>query len=165
MSVRFRTAHVQFGWVPDHEFTKILGVRSAKVSEEVSKHLSAQGFRKASIERLEKSSLLCGRSVEARLQSRILWLLNLNESQTQVRAAMADCSPILGDEVVPSLKQTVHWLSDFGLSKSELAKAFTTCPTVFIISAKQNLQPTVQWLLDLGLSQRQIVKVIDCFFS
>ena len=158
VSLLFPTAHVQLGLVPEHE--KFAKMRNAKVSEEVTKHLSAQGLGKAGVERLQKCALLCGKSVEARLQSQIMWMLNFKQSQAQVAEAIATCSPSMGDEVVPILKQTVRWLSDIGLTQDELAKALTTCPSVFVITAKQNLKPTVQWLLDLELRQPQVVKVI-----
>ena len=159
LALLFPNPHVQPRLVLEHEtFVKMLSVRSAKVSERVSKHFSAKGFSKASIERQENCALLCGRSVEARLQSRVLWLLHLNQSHAQIAEAVATCSPILGDKIEQTLKQAVHLLSDITVPQDQIANAFT-CSSVFVISAKQNLQPTVQWLLDLGLRQPQVVKI------
>ena len=80
VSLLLTSVHVQLGLVlEDEKLGKIVRVRSAKVAEGVTNHLSAQGFSKTSIERLQKCALLCGMSVETRLQSRVLWLLNSNQ--------------------------------------------------------------------------------------
>ena len=149
VSLLLPSAYVKLGLVPEHEFAKTFSVRSEKVSEEVAKHLSTQGFSIANIEKLQKCGLLCGKSAEARLQSRILWLLQFNQNKEQVRTVIA----------LPCLKQTVRWLSDMGIAQDDFVKSLT-CSSVFVISAKQNLEPTVLWLLDLGLRQPHVVKII-----
>ena len=156
VSLLLPTFHVQLGLVPDHELTKMLSVRSEKVSGKVTKHLNAQWFRKASIERLEKCGLLCGKSVEARLQSRILWLLHLNQSQAQVAEALAGCSPRIGDEVVPMLKQTVHWFSDIGMAQDDFVKAMTTYSSVFVISASRTCCPQFSGCWIWGLERDKL---------
>ena len=59
MPLMFPGAHLQLGLVLEHEkLAKMLRVRSAKVSKEVTKHLSAQGFSTVSVERLEQCTVV-----------------------------------------------------------------------------------------------------------
>ena len=153
-------AHVQPVAVPQHEeLPKIVAFQSAKVSDEVGRLLSAKGFSTTSVDRMQKCATLAGRSLEAKLQSRVMWLLHLNQSQAQVAEAVATCSPIIfGVHLVAILKQSVQWFLGNGLAQGQLTKVFTTRPSILCSGVEQNLEPTVQWLLDLGLSKRQILK-------
>ena len=143
-------AYVQLGPRPEREIANMIASSSAKVSEQVKSRLSAKGFSTASIDGLQKSAQLCGTNLQAKLRSKIFWLLNLNHPRSQIAKAIA----------TRSSEEAVQWLSEIGMAKKEVAKAIRTCPSVFCSTVEQNLELTVEWLLDVGLSHRQIVRII-----
>ena len=124
--------------------------------------LFARGFSPASTDCMLKSAHLSGRCVEAKLESRIFYLLNLNRSQSQIREVIAKSFPALSHTLQKNLKQTMRWLSNLGLEQQQLGKAISNCPSILCSSALENLEAAVLWLFDLGLSQRQAVKVVCC---
>ena len=80
LALWLKNAHVPAVLAPEHEgFAKMVALKSAKVSEQVKSRLSAKGFSTASIDRLQKCTFLCGRSVQTRLEAKILWLLMVVE--------------------------------------------------------------------------------------
>ena len=123
-----------------------------RCSEAARKCLRAQGFSKADVDRLQKCALLCGKNVEARFQSRVLWLLNTNQSKKQVVEDMTACSPSL---------RRMGWQGDPRMDGDQLAKASPNCLAAFC-SPEQNLEPTVHMFLGLGLSQTKVAKLIVC---
>ena len=157
-------AHVQP--IPVHsneELAKMVFLRGGEVSEVVNARLGQRGFSKANVKRLQKCTLLCGKSVETRFESRVLWFLNQNQSQAQVTQAIATCSrPLLGGKFESHLNRTVHWLSDVGLTKDQVVHAMTACPSAICVSAMLYIEPIVLSLLDVGLSTRQVVRAISC---
>ena len=124
--------------------------------------LFSRGFSPAYTNRMLKSARLSEQCAEAKLASRILYLLNLNHSQTQIREALATSSPALGDNLQKNLKQTVQWLWNLGLEQQEVGQVIAIFPSLLGSSALQNLEATVLWLLDMGLSHRQVVNVVGC---
>ena len=133
-----------------------MALKRSMVSEEV---LKARGFSPASMDRLQKCTVLVKRSVEARLQSTCFWLFSLKQSHEQIAEAIATCADslgCLGDKVEKRFKQSEPGL--FGGATS-----LTSCPFALCGCIEQNMESTVQWLLDMGLAPRQIVKVILSF--
>ena len=136
------SAHVEPVAVPEHEkIANIVTSSSAKVLEQFKSRLSAKGFSTRNIYRLQRCALLCGQSAEARLQSRIFWLLK-NKTQAQIGEALLSCSPVLGDKLAQNLKQTGKWFSEIGLMQDRVVKSVTTCPLVLCIGIQLNLEPT-----------------------
>ena len=135
---------------------------SETARREIKHFLSEQGFRQASIQRMQKSALLCGKCAEAKLQSRIHWLLKVDRRPSEVAAAIEACLPVLGSSLYPNLNVTQQRLLDFGLPWNQASKAPRTFPSVLSSSAEPNLMPIVKWLLDLGLSSRQVVRATRC---
>ena len=144
------------------DFRKLgIALRGAKVNRELLENrFFARGFSPASTSRMLKSAELSKGCVEAKLESRIQWLLNLNQSRRQIKQLIATSSPALGDTVQKNLKPTVQRLWDLRLQQQQVEKALTICPSTLSSSALQNLEATVLWLLDLELSCRQVVKVV-----
>ena len=142
------------------DFRKLgIALRGAKVNGVVLENcFFARGFSPAGTSRMLKSAELSRRCVEAKLESRIQWLLDLNQSQRKIKQLIATSSPALDDTVQQNLKPTVQRLWDLRLQ--QIGKALTTCSSTFSSSPLQNLETTVLWLLDLGLSCRQVVKVV-----
>ena len=122
----------------------------------------ARGFSPASASRILKSAHFSGRCIEAKLESRILHLLNLNQSQSQIEEGIATSSPALGDTLQRDLKRTGQRLSNLGLEQQQVGKAISNSPSILCSSVLQNLEDTVLWLLDLGFSNIQVVKVVSC---
>ena len=141
-----------------HDFC--VALRGATVNQKsLECRLFARGFSPASINRMLKSAHLSGRCVEAKLESRTLFLLSLNESQSQIRDAIAKSSPALGGALQKNLKQKVQWRSNLD-DQQQVGKAIATTPSILCSNALQNLEETSLWLLDLGLSHRQAAKVV-----
>ena len=140
------------------ELPKVVPASNAQVPEEVKSFLQVRGFTKASIDRLQKCVLLCRRTVEARLQSTSLSLLNLNQTKSKVAETIETSSP--GDDIERSLKQTVQWLLDVGLSNRQVVKVIVSSPGVLGNSGKALKSETLQLLVDLGLSKGQSAKAI-----
>ena len=157
----FPSTHVQLTAMPGHEVLATKNVfRNAEVSEEVKSRLSSKGFSKSHIDRLRSCALLCGMSVEARLQSRLSWLFDLNQSRAQIADAIGASSNSIDVKIEEHVKLTVERLLENGLPQDQVASAITTSSVLSTVD--QNLEPTVQWLLDLGLSKKEVLKVIGC---
>ena len=112
-----------------------VALRGAKVKKELLENcFFARGFSPASTSRMLKSAELSRRCVEAKLESRIQWLLNLNQSQRQIKQLLATSSPALGDTVQKNLKPTVQRLWDLRLQQ-QIGKALTACSSTLSSSA------------------------------
>ena len=141
-------------------FIRMVAVKESAATD-LKRDMNAKGFGKAGSQRLQKCARLTGKCFEAKLCSRIQWLLNLNQSQSQLANAIAPCSPLLDRQ--KTLEQTRRWLLDSRLAPDQVERVSVVFPLLVASSIEQNLAPTVQWLLDLGLSKRQVVKVIRCY--
>ena len=155
--------HSQNSCLLTSEMHDLMALRGSAVNpKSLEYRLFARGFSPASTDCMLKSAHLNGRCVEANLESRILYLFNLNQSKSRIREAIATSSPVLGGALQKNLKPTARWLSNLGLEQQQVGKATSISPSILCSSALENLEATVLWLLDLGLSNRQVVKVVCC---
>ena len=134
--------------------------RGRNTAEEMDNFLAREGFARQDTARMLTGPLSRGYSIEAQLQPKLQWLLELGLSKAQVAKAVAGFPKILGCSVQQNLTPSAEWLLDLGLSKAQVAKTVAAFPGILGYSIEQNLKPTVQWLLDLGLSKGQVAKTV-----
>ena len=144
-----------------------VALRGAMVKDKLLENrLLAKGFSPASTSRMLKSAHLMGKCVKAKLESRIQWLLDLNQNLAPIQEVIATSCPSVGDTTLQKNQQEVHLVSDLGLDQKEVRGVIAACPSICLCSIDivlQNLERSVLWLLDLGLSHKQVVKVVGCF--
>ena len=133
---------------------------AALQGEDVKSCLRGKGFSPDSIKRMLKSAHLSGKCFEARLCSRIQWLLSLSQEPTQIAEAISTCSPAFGQTLQQRLELTQQRFVNVKFAHDFLGKAIIRFPSIHGITSEYNLEPLVQRLLDLGLSKRQVVKAI-----
>ena len=124
-----------------NDFRKLgVALRGAKVNGELLENrFFARGFSPASTSRMLKSAELSRRCVEAKLESRIQWLLNLNQSRRQIKQLLATSSPALGDNAQKNLKPTVQRPWDLRMQQ-QIGNTLTICSFTLSSSALENLE-------------------------
>ena len=143
-----------------HDFSASL--KGATVNQNsLECRLFSRGFSPSSSSIMLKSARLSEGCAGAKFESRILYLLTLDQNQFEIREALETSFPALGDTLQKNLKQTAS-LSNLGLEQQQIGKVITISPSILSSSTLQNLEATVLWLLDLGLSHRQVVNVVGC---
>ena len=145
-----------------NEYIKIF-LRGEAARHRFKRFLHATGFEQASIKYMQKCAILSGKCAEAKLQSRIHWLLNEDQRPLKVAkaVAVAGSSTLLGS-LDHNINIARQWLLEFGVPPKHAAKATTMFPSILCRSVERGLVPFVQWLLNLGLSTRQVVRAIRC---
>ena len=143
-----------------HDFSASL--KGATVNQNsLECRLFSRGFSPSSSSIMLKSARLSEGCAGAKFESRILYLLTLDQNQFEIREALETSFPALGDTLQKNLKQTAS-LSNLGLEQQQIGKVITISPSILSSSTLQNLEATLRWLLDFGLSHRQVVNVVGC---
>ena len=156
---------IQISGAAESFLTSAVLLGTGNTTEEISSFLVSEGFDPKLVQIMITRAPMCGLSIARTLEPKLLFLLDLGLTKSQVAKTIARFPSILGCSIELNLKPTVQWLLDLGLKKTQVAKTVAGFPSILGCSIELNLKPTVQWLLDLCLTKTQVAKTVAGFPS